>query len=266
MPSTRRTAFTLVELLVVVGIVGLLVSILLPTLASARRGARDVACKANLKTMMQAQMLYANANRVLAGPSLGGPEAEQWMPRLRSQLDESPDLLAEWSDVAFCPEQDRGEVGHNAYLYGINSFVAEKSWNYKPAVRGLSAAELIVLADKGEGGAEGIGGVGSTESLLRTDDGYAFWRLPSGVDVLDIASKHNNHGAFRHSAGRGGPQDFERDILAETHNPTGLNAAMLDGHVRTLRRSETMFDSGLWSPRRDWTGTVQLFNGGNCCN
>jgi prepilin-type N-terminal cleavage/methylation domain-containing protein/prepilin-type processing-associated H-X9-DG protein len=58
-----RAAFTLVELLVVIGIIGLLLSILLPTLGKAREQARSVKCKSNMRTIYQACILFANENK-----------------------------------------------------------------------------------------------------------------------------------------------------------------------------------------------------------
>jgi prepilin-type N-terminal cleavage/methylation domain-containing protein len=55
----RRTkAFTLVELLVVVGIIGLLVAILVPTLQQARELANRAVCKGNLKSIANAISIY----------------------------------------------------------------------------------------------------------------------------------------------------------------------------------------------------------------
>jgi prepilin-type processing-associated H-X9-DG protein len=53
----------LVELLVVIGIIAVLIGILLPTLGRARESSKRTSCLANLRTLGQASILYANDNR-----------------------------------------------------------------------------------------------------------------------------------------------------------------------------------------------------------
>jgi prepilin-type N-terminal cleavage/methylation domain-containing protein/prepilin-type processing-associated H-X9-DG protein len=59
---SKRRAFTLVELLVVIGIIALLVSILLPSLNRARLSASNLRCLSNLRQMGTAIHMYANAH------------------------------------------------------------------------------------------------------------------------------------------------------------------------------------------------------------
>lgn len=67
--TTRRSAFTLIELLVVVAIIALLISILLPSLASAREGARASVCLSNCKQLGNAVLMYTVDNKLcLPGP------------------------------------------------------------------------------------------------------------------------------------------------------------------------------------------------------
>src|SRR5213592_2514501 len=55
--------FTLVELLVVIGVIALLISILMPALRRAREAANGAACSSNQRQIMMAFLMFANEHK-----------------------------------------------------------------------------------------------------------------------------------------------------------------------------------------------------------
>jgi prepilin-type N-terminal cleavage/methylation domain-containing protein/prepilin-type processing-associated H-X9-DG protein len=178
MRTRRVRAFTLVELLVVIGIIALLIGILIPVLGRARDQANKTACMSNMRQVMIGFMLYANSNKDKCpfGARLDNPSGddlpEDWVHWRHGIANEGvfSSAIAPYlggkgetlKNVLRCPS-DRGEdrispsSGQYAYSYTMNMYFEPRE-GYYPAEGGppirlsatKAAAEKILLAEENE--------------------------------------------------------------------------------------------------------------------
>ncbi len=256
----RRTGFTLIEVLVVVAIIGLLVSILLPSLGRAREKTRELKCLSNLAQYGKAVGFYLNDTRDFIPPyyahAKGAPYWFQYLPFK---------YLGKVVDITICPSdnlvelEDGGKRGpFPAYPTGAMTVYWSYAMNPHPPKNGrpvlprndpvlyykLIAAEVTA--------------------------GYDIVRFNPGKITL-IKCPPSQFGYVMESASPGlldpVPYGYPRKYWRTDHGPARdkMNVLMGDGHsesrfIKTILPLENYgADQKVTRPTKDWTGKFKAF-------
>ena len=253
----KAAGFTLVELLVVIGIIAVLISILLPVLSGARRSANAVRCASNLRQIAIGWRMYAEANRGISAPArlpevrgtlnfydIGqGPTFRpRWYELLAAQTkfyafrapvpaDDDTKEIA--NEVFLCPEVPDWRNSRN-YVYGYNfQFLGNtkkksngKYINYPVNTSKIRAAETVLAADA----------MGSAAGQPR--DQRHGYQADGGHDLNSLC----NHGytmdpprlTARSDYGDHGHRIPSARSAPDPRHKKRANVAFCDGHVELL--------------------------------
>jgi prepilin-type N-terminal cleavage/methylation domain-containing protein/prepilin-type processing-associated H-X9-DG protein len=140
----RRRAFSLIELLVVIGIVAILLALLMPAMIGARRQAMSVKCKSNLQQIGQSLLIYANNNQDFMyppshGPIPGRPKEDYWPCLVFKPPVWNPAIL-------LCPADDKPAL-ECSYL--LNHHLRDRNVRFHSKNLGSKTpSDVIVMGEK----------------------------------------------------------------------------------------------------------------------
>jgi prepilin-type N-terminal cleavage/methylation domain-containing protein len=140
MSSRQQRAFTLVELLVVIGIIAILIAILLPVLNKVKEQGNRIKCASNLRQLGTSTMMYLDDNKQFYPWPAVGVAPEDWI-YWHSGRDRNQGRLVKYQGKFFnenlyrCPSDQNWSRRAYQYSYTINYRVTGWTGGPIPAVK-----------------------------------------------------------------------------------------------------------------------------------
>ncbi len=255
----RRTAFTLVELLVVIGIIALLISILLPALNKARASAKALQCASHQRQIAAAILMYCNDNKG-AFPSndlvLDSAYSYTWgwftRPLVGRYLGDTNTRVAFYTslNIYFCPattytysSAGRPNYGGN-FGIGYNTNPFARLW--KPDRNGRphgklgtirEASKQLILADVGGTNA---GVLSSTWVQMYNGEAISYGGAGFATNPANGATSYRHRRKANVAFADGHVETFtsnmDDNFQVNTHRDVGLHRAIQLGQVRYIAK------------------------------
>lgn len=252
--ALHRGAFTLVELLVVVSIIGILVSLLLPAVQSARESSRRASCANNLRNQALALQSFHDAQHWLPpGRKWENGHETSWyldiLPQLeQNALQQAYDRQRPWSDTASnlavantvlsvlrCPSSLESFPGDTDYGGMTGSMLTARDWSEAF----FNGAMIEVLGPR----ARKLNFASITDGLSQT------------ICIAESSDRQPEEGGrwvsgyncFSHDNGEISLTNHGGEIFS--YHRTGANAAFADGSVHYLVRDSDPYVIGAFCTR-----------------
>lgn len=241
----QKAAFTLVELLVVIGIIAVLIGILLPTLGKARAQASAVACSSNLRVLGQGLIMYTGESKGRL-PSYGnwtrlvaGTQPYYWWNESLAKYLGLKENRVFGVDTMKCPTANPDSL--NKMSYGVN-YPGVMAYRTEPAtIINSSASPLFTEGARFNKIPSYVYLAGDAETLYSFQNvignpSAGYW--PLNIDTDGDGVKDSSTGEIVPPSGLGRYNGF-----APRHNKGG-NLVFKDGSVRWYSRAE-------WAKNKD---------------
>lgn len=245
-PRTRvpAQAFTLIELLTVIAIIGILAAIIIPTVGSVRQSARESVNKSNLRQLGMGANIYANDNKdrfpSIHDPVTNATDVLRWVNELapiiyskKSRLN-SGDRVITASPTAVLPVGTTSTVLHysaHGRLFGVSTSVPSRNL---PRSKVSRPSQVILIAD----GAQSETASGNAYSLLSKPSNTGFeYDYQNNKNLSDVVETTFAPDVDDTSA---------RGSIRYRNKNNTAHAVMVDGSVKSFKLGELTYASVLF--------------------